>query len=112
MANTIKWSGIEQTKYGLTARWYVSAYYGNDIDVDGVGYYNPATNPTGHGGSTRPFASGTKLVQDSNVVVGAVCIFDSGNYAINGTKSLQIVGDGMVILSGSSYKKLLLPLPH
>ena len=31
MANTIKWSGIEQWKYGLTARWYVSAYYGNDI---------------------------------------------------------------------------------
>ena len=49
MAN-IKWSGIESWKYGLTARWYVSAYYGNDVDVDGVGYYNPATNPTGHGG--------------------------------------------------------------
>ena len=43
MAN-IKWSGIESWKYGLTARWYVSAYYGNDIDVDAVGYYNPTTN--------------------------------------------------------------------
>ena len=35
--SNIKWSGIEQWKYGLTARWYVSAYYGNDTDVDAGG---------------------------------------------------------------------------
>ena len=59
--SNIKWSGIEQWKYGLTARWYVSAYYGNDTDVDAVGLYDPSTNPTGHGGNERPFATLDKV---------------------------------------------------
>lgn len=98
MAN-IKWSGIESSKYGLTARWYVSAYYGNDVDVDGAGYYNPSTNVTGHGGPTRPFATLSKLQQDSNIVSKAIVIIDSGYYYLaTGTKRLIIVGDGSVIL--------------
>lgn len=102
MAN-IKWSGIESSKYGLTARWYVSAYYGNDVDVDGVGYYNPTTNPTGHGGPTRPFATLSKLQQDSNVVSKAIIILDSGYYYIaTGTKRLIIIGDGYVVMEPAS----------
>ena len=102
MANTIKWSGIEQTRYGLTARWYVSAYYGNDIDVDGVGYYNPATNQTGHGGPTRPFSSLSKLQQDANVLQASVIVLDSGNYKVTSfSKPATFVGDGIVIISQS-----------
>ena len=102
MADTIKWSGIEQTKYGLTARWYVSAYYGNDIDVDGAGYYNPSTNPTGHGGPTRPFASLSKLHQDANVLVNSVILIDSGNYIVASfTKPVSLIGDGTVVISSS-----------
>ena len=102
MANTIKWSGIEQWKYGLTARWYVSAYYGNDIDVDGVGYYNPSTNPTGHGGPTRPFASLSKLQQDAAIVANSIIVVDAGSYVslINHTKILRFVGDGIVVFNG------------
>ena len=102
MAINIKWTGIEQYKYGLTARWYVSAYYGNDIDVDGVGYYNPATNPTGHGGPTRPFAGLTKLIQDAQILSNAVVVFDSGAYTTSLTsasKSIIAVGDGTVVFS-------------
>ena len=77
MAINIRWTGIERYKYGLTARWYVSAYYGNDIDVDAVGSYNPSTNPTGHGGPTRPFATISKLNQDSSIITGHVIVFDS-----------------------------------
>lgn len=97
MAN-IKWTGIESYKYGLTARWYVSAYYGNDIDVDGVGYYNPSTNVTGHGGPTRPFATISKLQQYASVLAGAVVVFDSGWYTYSGTlsKAISFVGDGNV----------------
>lgn len=98
MAN-IKWTGIESYKYGLTARWYVSAYYGNDIDVDGVGYYNPTTNVIGHGGPTRPFASLSKINQDVNILSGSIIVVDSGNYynSVTYTKSLRYVGDGCVI---------------
>ena len=103
MAN-IKWSGIESWKYGLMAHWYVSAYYGNDVDVDGVGYYNPTTNVTGHGGPTRPFASLSKLNQDSTVVSGATVLFDGGYYslAITAIKPLRIIGDGTVIIANTS----------
>lgn len=100
MAN-IRWSGIESFKYRLIARWYVSAFYGNDIDVDGVGYYNPSTNPTGHGGPTRPFATLAKLQQDANVLIGAVVVFDSGWYtsSIALIKHLSVIGDGIVTFS-------------
>lgn len=102
--SNIKWSGIEQWKYGLTARWYVSAYYGNDTDVDAVGLYNPSTNPTGHGGPTRPFATIDKLNQESNVVASSIIVFDSGFYYSNIglTKQLRFVGDGIVQFSGFS----------
>lgn len=96
MAN-IKWSGIEQKKYGLTARWYVSAYYGNDNDVDGVGDYDPSTNPTGHGGPTRPFATLDKTIQYSSVSSLDVVVFDAGYYTNSTSKKLTIVGDGLVI---------------
>lgn len=94
--SNIKWSGIEQWKYGLTARWYVSAYYGNDMDVDAVGLYDPSANPTGHGGPTRPFATLDKVFQQT---VGVV-VLDSGYYtAINtAPQSIRIVGDGNVII--------------
>jgi hypothetical protein len=97
MAN-IKWSGIEQSKYGLTAKWYVSAYYGNDNDVDGVGLYNSSTNALGHGGPTRPFATLDKLYQQS---VGTT-ILDSGYYkATTGiTNGFNLVGDGNIIIEG------------
>lgn len=100
--SNIKWSGIEQWKYGLTARWYVSAYYGNDTDVDGVGEYNPSTNPTGHGGPTRPFATLDKLVQSATA--NAVVVFDSGFYKYPASLPLpyRFVGDGIVSFSGFS----------
>jgi len=99
--SNIKWSGIEQWKYGLTARWYVSAYYGNDTDVDAVGLYNPSTNPTGHGGPTRPFATSDKAFQQ----VSGVFVFDSGlyNMSISSPESTSIVGDGIVTFSGLSF---------
>ena len=102
MAINIKWTGIEQYKYGLTARWYVSAYYGNDIDVDAVGYYNPSTNPTGHGGPTRPFATISKLQQDATITVKSIVIVDSGWYSYSSvmSKGLGYVGDGTVVFSG------------
>ena len=98
MAN-IKWTGIEQKKYGLTARWYVSAYYGNDIDVDAVGLYDPSTNPTGHGGPTRPFATISKLLQEKGSV--DITVFDSGYYSYPLAVSVPInsVGDGNVLFS-------------
>lgn len=97
MAN-IKWSGIEQKKYGLTASWYVSAYYGNDNDVDVVGLYDRSTNPAGHGGPTRPFATVDKLMQISTS--GNVAVFDSGYYTAASTKYISIfVGDGTVVFA-------------
>src|SRR5690554_3055894 len=100
--SNIKWSGIEQWKYGLTARWYVSAYYGNDTDVDGVGLYNPSTNPTGHGGPTRPFGTIDKLQQESGVANTSIVVFDSGYYTYSGilTKAIRFIGDGRVVLGG------------
>ncbi len=97
--SNIKWSGIEQWKYGLTARWYVSAYYGNDTDVDGVGLYNPSTNPTGHGGPTRPFATISKLLQEKSL--SDITVFDSGYYSYASSVSVPInaVGDGTVLFS-------------
>src|SRR5690554_5547850 len=94
--SNIKWSGIEQWKYGLTARWYVSAYYGNDTDVDAVGLYDPSTNPTGHGGPTRPFATLDKVFQEA---VGVVVI-DSGYYftIMSSPIGITVVGDGIVTL--------------
>ena len=106
MAETIKWSGIEQTKYGLTARWYVSAYYGNDIDIDGVGYYNQTTNPTGHGGPARPFASLTKIIQDNQVLSNAVVVFDSGVYTTSLTSAFKVIvaiGDGIVLFNSMRW---------
>lgn len=99
MAN-IKWSGIESWKYGLTARWYVDAYYGNDTDIDGVGYYNPTTNPYGHGGPTRPFCTLSKINQDSNVASGACVVVGSGYYGnVSISKAgIVFVGDGHVVL--------------
>src|SRR5690554_2908787 len=93
--SNIKWSGIEQWKYGLTARWYVSAYYGNDTDVDVVGLYNPSTNPTGHGGPTRPFATIDKALQQS----AGVLILDSGSYStsVSIPANWRIIGDGIVV---------------
>lgn len=96
MAN-IKWTGIEQKKYGLTARWYVSAFYGNDVDVDAVGLYDPSTNPTGHGGKERPFAS-----LDAQTQLGGtgVTVVDSGNYAGALTPpNSPLIGDGTVVIS-------------
>lgn len=104
MAINIRWTGIEQYKYGLTARWYGSQYYGNDVDVDGVGYYNPSTNPTGHGGPLRPFATASKFNQDPNVAAGSVWVWDSGNWSLSTgiTKPCTIVGDGYVVISSTS----------
>lgn len=105
MANTIKWSGIEQTKYGLIANWYVSAYYGNDVDINGAGYYNRTTNPTGHGGPTRPFASETKIQQDANVLTNHIVMYDSARYtsAITMTKNVKRVGDGTVVFDSINF---------
>src|SRR5690554_7628047 len=102
--SNIKWSGIEQWKYGLTARWYISAYYGNDIDVDAVGLYDPSTNPTGHGGPTRPFATSEKALQQT----AGVIIFDSGYYDFNNIalSSRTIVGDGIVTLENISISNI------
>lgn len=95
--SNIKWTGIEQWKYGLTARWYVSAYYGNDTDVDAVGPYNPSTNPTGHGGPTRPFATIAKYIQSGT----GYCILDSGYYVVsqNMGNTRYLVGDGVVVVN-------------
>lgn len=103
MAN-IKWSGIESWKYGLTARWYVSAYYGNDVDVDAVGYYDPSTNPTGHGGPTRPFATLSKIYQDATIATNSVVILDSGyyTYTLTTLKIIIFIGDGTVNYSNSN----------
>lgn len=103
MAN-IKWSGIESSKYGLTARWFVSGYYGNDFDVDGVGYYHPSTNVTGHGGPIRPFATEEKIQQDVNVAASAIVVYDSGLYyrAITLTKAIVMVGDGVVVFANTN----------
>lgn len=106
--SNIKWSGIEQWKYGLTARWYVSAYYGNDTDVDAVGLYNPSTNPTGHGGPTRPFATLDKLVQ--TMTSADVCVFDSGYYTgstSNAGNSFSFVGDGTVVFGQAPALNLI-----
>lgn len=108
MAN-IKWSGIESWKYGLTARWYVSAFYGNDVDVDGAGYYNPSTNPTGHGGPLRPFGSRDKVMQNSNVTTSSVVVYDSGYYTSSiYSKLLNEVGDGVVTFSLTHNNSLYL----
>lgn len=104
--SNIKWSGIEQWKYGLTARWYVSAYYGNDTDVDAVGLYNPSTNPTGHGGPTRPFATVEKMQQSGS----GVLVIDGGYYSFNNIVAMTIVGDGNVILEYASLVSLNLSL--
>ena len=55
--SSAKWSGIEQKKYGLTARWYVSAKYGYATDEGGWGLYDPVSNVDGWGGKKRPFAT-------------------------------------------------------
>ena len=105
MAN-IKWTGIEQKKYGLTARWYVSAYYGNDVDVDAVGLYNPSTNPTGHGGKERPFATEEKVAQvktTSDCVVYDGGVYDGGAYTSGVNMTGVKVGDGVVIFSDSIH---------
>lgn len=98
MAN-IKWTGIEQKKYGLTARWYVSAYYGNDTDVDAVGLYDPSTNVTGHGGPTRPFATISKLLQEKGIQ--DITVLDSGYYSYASSVGVPIncIGDGVVLFS-------------
>src|SRR5690554_787903 len=97
--SNIKWSGIEQWKYGLTARWYVSAYYGNDIDVDVVGLYNPSTNPTGHGGPTRPFSTADKAIQQA----AGLLVFDSGYYSFSSALGdRDIVGDGNIVIANSN----------
>lgn len=102
--SNIKWSGIEQWKYGLTARWYVSAYYGNDTDVDAVGLYNPSTNPTGHGGPTRPFATWEKVQQESSVSTNHVIVYDAGYYSAGTvSKSLRHIGDGIVIVNNLTH---------
>ncbi len=106
--SNINWSGIEQWKYGLTARWYVSAYYGNDTDVDAVGLYNPSTNPKGHGGPTRPFATADKVFQQ----ITGVIVFDSGLYMSSiSLSSRTLIGDGSVVFTqnktsipGNNYK--------
>ncbi len=97
--SNIKWSGIEKWKYGLTARWYVSAYYGNDTDADEVELYDPSTNPTGHGGPTRPFATLEKASQQAG---SGVIVIDSGFYSISSNLSQKTwIGDGNVIISSS-----------
>lgn len=99
--SNIKWSGIEQWKYGLTARWYVSAYYGNDMDVDAVGLYHPSTNLTGHGGPTRPFATLDKAYQSS--VSGEIIIIDSGYYSTTLNAGIRtLVGDGVCLLTSNN----------
>lgn len=99
MAN-IKWTGIEQKKYGLTARWYVSAFYGNDNDVDEVGLYDSDSNDTGHGGPTRPFATLSKVDQEGSN--SDVVVLDSAYYSYDvsewSTWAMAIVGDGFVIV--------------
>lgn len=101
--SNIKWSGIEQWKYGLTARWYVSAYYGNDTDVDAVGLYNSSTNPEGHGGPTRPFATLDKASQSASGVI----VLDSGYYSSESPLTLlRVVGDGQVVIANSELPTL------
>lgn len=100
----IRYTGIESWKYGLTARWYGSEYYGNDADVDSVGYFHPTTNPAGHGGPLRPFSTLGKFYQDATIAQGSNIVLDSGFYtnsiAIN--KPLTIIGDGSVTISNAS----------
>lgn len=99
MANA-KWSGIEQWKYGLTASWYVSEQYGHDNDVDGVGLYNASTNPLGHGGKTRPFATIDKWAQETSGFTNTV-VLDSGYYITDINHIGNFIGDGRVIISSS-----------
>jgi len=98
MAN-IKWSGIEQKKYGLTARWYVSAKYGTETDVEARGLYDPSTNATGWGGPVYPFGHIDQFF--GNYSSGQPVIVDSGYYKQSEailTGDTIIVGDGNVIL--------------
>ena len=93
--SSAKWSGIEQWKYGLTARWYVSAKYGYATDEGGWGLYNPSTNVDGWGGKKRPF-NGLDLALGQSL---GVIVVDSGYYsytllALNRT----FVGDGLVVI--------------
>lgn len=100
MANA-KWSGIEQWKYGLTADWYVSAKYGSDIDVDGVGLYDRDTNPDGWGGPKRPFDGINTL--NTHVVNNRVVVFDSGQYVGSFLLTQFIVGDGNVTFMDTDF---------
>ncbi|MCG8475257.1 MAG: hypothetical protein MI784_07270 [Cytophagales bacterium] len=113
------WSGIEQWKYGLTARWYVSARYGNDNDVDNAGLYHPKDNPEGHGGKTRPFATIDKSLQND---LNCNLVVDNGVYSINlpvgSWGSTKIIGDGTVKIrrlhsfSGNYYNTTFISLPN
>lgn len=97
MAN-IKWSGVEKWKYNLTASWYVSTQYGNDFDVDGVGLYEPSSNPNGHGGKTRPFATIDKLILSN---LSGNIVLDSGNYiSLLAIERVYFIADGNVVITG------------
>lgn len=97
--SSAKWSGIEQKKYGLTARWYVSAKYGYATDEDGWGLYDPVSNVDGWGGKKRPFD--TIQTYFNNFTGSRICVVDSGKYnifdtALSGAHSF--IGDGDVVL--------------
>jgi len=102
MAN-VKWSGIEQKKYGLTARWYVSAQYGNDTDVDALGLYDPSTNPTGWGGPLYPFKNIDNVSVETSITNASVVV-DSGMYSATETAvmAFDLIGDGNVVLTSST----------
>ena len=106
--SSAKWSGIEQKKYGLTARWYVSAKYGYATDEGGWGLYDPVSNVDGWGGPKRPFDGLDTFTVNKNA--DGWCVMDSGRYkaTMSGATSM-IVGDGNVIIGQSVVGLLLFP---
>ena len=92
--SSAKWSGIEQKRYGLTGRWYVSAKYGYATDEGGWGLYNPSTNVDGWGGKKRPLATWDNAA--SVFAQGQCIVFDSGSYSGSVGIRARIVGDGDV----------------
>ena len=98
--SSAKWSGIEQKKYGLTARWYVSAKYGYATDEGGWGLYNPVSNVDGWGGKKRPFDGLDTFTTNKNAT--GWCVIDSGKYKATIPGSMSVVGDGNVIIEQSA----------
>ena len=97
--SSAKWSGIEQKKYGLTARWYVSAKYGYATDEGGWGLYNPVSNVDGWGGKKRPFVSLDLAFQQ----ISGVIVVDSGYYSTTLNAGIRtIIGDGYCLVTSNN----------